>query len=186
GSTISNASTGTFDAQSDAQVVLGFLGAATFSNAGTFKKSAGAGTTNIGFGVFNNTGLVQVQSGTLRLDAGGGTHTGSFSVAAGATLEFAGTTHSLNAGSAVTGAGTVAYTGGTATIVGAGYALAGTTRVSGLGIANFNSTASTGGLDLSAGTLGGSGELTVTGLATWTGGTMSGAGETVTAGVLQI
>src|SRR5262249_24554819 len=85
--------TGTFDAQGDASVsTSGAGGTFAFNNTGPFTKPAGTGTTNFTFGTFNNTspGTVQVQSGTLRLDAGGGSSTGHFSVAAGATLEFAG------------------------------------------------------------------------------------------------
>jgi hypothetical protein len=58
--------------------VLG--GASTFENAGTFRKSAGAGTTTVSI-PFNNTGTVDVQAGILALD--GGTSSGNFNAAAG-------------------------------------------------------------------------------------------------------
>src|SRR5690606_23964281 len=61
---------------------------ARFDNAGTFRKSAGTGSTLVQV-QFNNTGTVQVQSGTVNL-SGGGTHTGSFDVSTGATLQFGG------------------------------------------------------------------------------------------------
>src|SRR5258708_20103890 len=53
-----------------------------------FKKSAGTGTTSVVF-TFNNTGAMQVQSGTVGLSAGG-TSSGSFTVASGSLLDFAG------------------------------------------------------------------------------------------------
>jgi hypothetical protein len=85
----------TFDVQTDADTT-GSGGASfmTINNAGTLQKSAGAGTTSIGDGygnAFNNTGTVDVQIGTLSL-TGGGTSSGSFD-ATGATLNFAGGTH---------------------------------------------------------------------------------------------
>jgi len=44
----------------------------TFNNAGTFRKSAGAGTTTLTSGVaFSNTGTVDAQAGTLVFNSGG-------------------------------------------------------------------------------------------------------------------
>src|SRR5437588_11072107 len=84
----------------DTSISNDFGGAASnFNNTGTYTKS-GAGTTNIAIG-FNNTssgagtGVVNVNAGTLVL-GGGGTSNGSFDVAAGATLNFAGGTHDLS------------------------------------------------------------------------------------------
>ncbi len=58
---------GTFDIQNDA--VFGYgSGTATFSNRGTLRKSAGAGTTTFGGSVsFSNHGTVEVRTGTLFL-----------------------------------------------------------------------------------------------------------------------
>ncbi|MGH7701642.1 MAG: FecR domain-containing protein, partial [Gemmatimonadales bacterium] len=82
---------GTLDLQADVAIA----GSAGVSNAGTIVKSAGTGTASISTPL-TNTGTVDVQSGTLQL-AGGGTHTGSF--AGTGTLDFAGGTHTLQAGS---------------------------------------------------------------------------------------
>ncbi len=88
GSVINN--TGTWDAQTDgATIVNYYLGATSFNNSGTFKKSAGTGTTSINI-AFTNTGTVDVQSGTLSLGAGG-SNTAALNVSgASATLLFAG------------------------------------------------------------------------------------------------
>ena len=107
---------------------------------------------------------LDVQSGMVSIGANG-THTGSFSAAAGTKIVFAGGTNDLNAGSSVTGAGTIEFTGGTANLAGS-YDITGTTRVNG-GIANFNGTATSAALDVTAGTLGGSGVLTATGSTWW-------------------
>jgi phage baseplate assembly protein gpV len=56
--------------------------------------------------LFNNSGVVHVQSGTLLFDTGGSA-TGTFSMDAGATLAFTYQTYTLNANSTLTGAGSV-------------------------------------------------------------------------------
>lgn len=57
-----NLSTGSFETQSDAALT----GSASFSNFGTFRKSAGTNTSNVQW-VFSNPGTLQVESGTLQL-----------------------------------------------------------------------------------------------------------------------
>jgi RHS repeat-associated protein len=186
GAAFINQAGATFDAQNDSPYSESFTGGSTFANAGTFRKSAGAGTTGVSV-AFNNTGTVEVRSGTLSL-SGGGMDNGYFMVATGATLSFAGGTHDLGTGSIVLGAGTVAFTAGTANLAGA-YDISGSTQVSGLAMANFNSSARTTAGSLGGdGTLGGSGTLTVTGTFTWTGGFMIGAGTTAIAatGILSL
>lgn len=106
----------------------------TFSNGGTLVQDSDARTTTVAT-VFDNTGDVQVRSGTLSLN-GGGTASGSFSTLAGGTLKFGGSgdiynfnsrsgyggagalqivdgTLKLNAGSSYGGTGTLAIVGGT-------------------------------------------------------------------------
>ncbi len=57
------------------------------NNSGTWNVSGAGTTSNVSAGIaFNNTGAVNVTSGTLALD-GGGTSTGSFAISAGATLQ---------------------------------------------------------------------------------------------------
>ena len=107
-----------------------------FNNAGTYLKNGGNDYTYVTAG-FNNTGAVSVQNGTLRL-AGGGTHSGSFTTAAGATLQIEGGTHSFSS-NPLTNAGTLNFAGGTSTLNG-NMALSGNVIVSG---GTLTSTAST-------------------------------------------
>jgi RHS repeat-associated protein len=166
---------GLFDFRSDGGVVN--TGGA-FINTGTLRKSAGTGTSLLEMDV-SNAGAVEVQSGTLSLmGRGAATSTGTFAVGFEALLAFAlvGGSETLTAASSVSGAGSVTFSGGTVTVNGA-YAVTGLTTFSG-GEADFNADASISRLQLNSGTLGGTGTVTVTGLAAWTGGTMAGAGTT--------
>ncbi len=77
---IDNQAGGTFDVQVDANIAHTFGAVVTINNAGTFQKSGGTGTTQIGGGIaFNNTGSVKVQMGTLDF-------AGTFSSFSGTTL----------------------------------------------------------------------------------------------------
>lgn len=177
GAVINNLAGATFNMQLD-----GFLGpafavvpTATFNNAGSLIKP-GATTTVIM--VFNNAGTVDVRAGTLSLN-GGGTSSGSFIVAAGANLGFGsnptGGAHNLGPTTSISGAGTVTFNAGNTNLGGA-YGVTGPTRIV-LGTASFSNNVTFPSLTLDRGTLTGTGDVTVTGLITWTGGTISGAGR---------
>ncbi len=181
---------------------------------GTLTVAAGSGATAVlgsaqGFGgvfsglvALNNTGLVDVQTGTLRINAAGvnGTGTGSsgstYNVASGATLDIQGGTTTLAAGSNLTGAGTlvvssgsqgsgtlnvngadtmtgaIAVTGGTLTMQATNSVTASSVSVT-AGALTMNNTASTNALTLSGGTLSGTGSLALLG-----GGTSNWSGGT--------
>jgi autotransporter-associated beta strand protein len=127
------------------------------TNAGTFRKKTSAGIINIGFAL-DNTGTVQVQTGTLNL-AGGGSSTGTFSVSPGAFLAFKGGTHYLG-GATFGNSGEIDINGATAA---------------------FNAaTLVPGTVNFSSGTLSGTGTVTFSGPLTWTNGTMSGSGTQTT------
>lgn len=205
GAIFNNLPGATFDVQKDGLLLAG-LGSNTFNNAGTFAKSTGVGTMAIS-PIFNNSGTVQVLTGTLSL-RGGGTSSGALDVPAGATLDFRGGTHTLDSNSSVTGAGVVSFASGTVNLLGS-YTITGNTQVSG-GTANFNpgatigdvgnpltisggtanfssgDTITTTNLVLSGGTLTGSSDVTVSDVLTWTRGTMSGAAQTIANGTLEI
>ncbi|WP_292458318.1 hypothetical protein, partial [Mesorhizobium sp.] len=148
--------------------------AAAVNNAGTFVKSGVATTSTIATR-FNNTGSVDVESGTLSL-SGGGIDVGATYQGAG-TVNFSGGTRMLDAASSITGNAT--FSGGTTTI-------AGTVSAQFLSVISgtviFDAATTTGALSQSGGELNGSGQLTVTGLATLSGGTESGPGTTLAQG----
>ena len=115
-STFNNAAAGVYDLQGDVSLVFGNSGAnLVFTNAGLFKKSAGAGTGNVATGNFVSTGTVRAESGTIAFP-NAVSAAGTFRANPGATLNFTGTT-TLNtavtfdnidlAGGTLTGAGTV-------------------------------------------------------------------------------
>jgi hypothetical protein len=87
-------------------------GPATFNNGGTFRKSGGTGTTTFTEQVnFNNTGTVEVQSGTLSLAGGGSSTDGNFVLGNGARLSFFKNSYSLMGNQTVTGDGTFEVAG---------------------------------------------------------------------------
>lgn len=120
----------------------------TVNSGGTFKKTAGAFGTNVTPPLDNN-GLVQVT--TNKLVISNGVHTGTFDMAAGTEIGFAGTQQWQN--------GTV--------IQGSGEAQLGQVTVTG------TVTATNLAMDSFA-TLGGTGTLDVSGLFRWRGGSISG------------
>ena len=156
GAVFNNLAGAVFDVRNDRAFSNDLGGASQFNNAGTFRKSAGGLTTSINL-TFANTGTVDVDSGTLSYTTGGSS-SGEFDVATGATLQFPSNTFTLSTGATVTGAGTTLVNGGTLTIGGAATAL---------------------NLDVVGGTLNGPGDLTMAagGQLDWTGGTMSGTGR---------
>ncbi len=92
---------GTFDAPSG-QTISTVLGG-TFNNNGTFTKSAGTSTMQVNV-VFNNNGLLGVQTGTLRF-TGGFTQTGGTTTLYSANLESTSAVDIQDG--ALTGSGTV-------------------------------------------------------------------------------
>ncbi len=167
GSIINN--TGTWDAQTDGAAIVNYYGGATtFNNSGTFRKSAGTGTSSITI-LFTNTGTVDVQSGTLSLGANGSSTAALNVSGASATLLFAAGVFDLNAGTTVTGPGTVLLnSSGTLNVNTAVTIPAATT------------------LTFLAGTLAGTGTLTSNGTFNWSGGLMTGAGVTTVNGPFNL
>ena len=159
-------------------------GAATFNNSGTFAKSAGIGTTLIdrtGAGPFtvNNTGTLDVQSGTLQV--GGGVvfnHDGVVNVASGKFFTLTSVTGAGVGDYVLAGTGQVNFNSGTQTFnAGADISGAGLFNVNG-GALTVAAALSADDLALTTGTIDGVGALTVDNSFAWSGGTMSGAGTT--------
>jgi hypothetical protein len=173
-----NQVTATFDIRNDASVT-GTPGTTAFDNSGVVRKSSGLGTSRILNPVFNNDGLVQVNTGTLSTE-GGGNHSGQFTVSAGATLRVVGS-ENFTSDSTVGGEGIVDVArspSGFVPVNFAGNYSVGQTSIE--GVANFTSNATTTQLVLNA-TLEGNGRVTVTNLLTWTDGDMEGSGTTTVA-----
>jgi uncharacterized repeat protein (TIGR01451 family) len=175
GVTLSN--TGTFDLQVDQNIIFGGGSDCTFNNMGLFRKSGEGGLSNLQI-AFNNDGTVEAQSGTLQL-SGGGDHSGTFAVSAGAALEFSDLAHTLDASATIAGAGDVTFSGGTHTVDGTIADLGGLLILFDSALF-LNGPASVSAVSMS-GYLEGSSTLTVTEMMTWTGGTMGGSGTTVIA-----
>ena len=131
---------------------------------GTLTKGT-TGTTNV-YVPFDNDGSVHAGAGVLSLDGGSGTgsSSGTWTAAAGTSIDLAGGTHNA-APLPLTGAGKLRVNGGTLNLTGAGTV----------------DPAST--LELtSSGTVQGTANLTVDGTLLWSGdSTMTGSGDTIIA-----
>ncbi|MCG3126315.1 MAG: hypothetical protein CHACPFDD_01147 [Phycisphaerae bacterium] len=146
-----------FYAKNDATVLHAFGAATVFDNAGTFTKSDSNGVTLVQGVNFNNTGTVDVQSGTLRF-ATTLTNSASFTVAQGATVELSSGNQTFNAGATVTGAGTLKLSGATL---------------------NIPADVSAWNVNISSGNLTGAGTFGCESNLTWSSGLMSGTGQTL-------
>jgi hypothetical protein len=109
---------GLWNAQSDNTFEGGYGGGTTlFENFGTFLKSGATNATVFdGRSVFNNTGTVEVASGTLNLNGGGASSGGSFATSNSAVINFSGflfTNNNTFAGPGSFVAGGAATFGGT-------------------------------------------------------------------------
>ncbi|KPF47910.1 hypothetical protein IP87_09350 [beta proteobacterium AAP121] len=163
GGFITNASGGVMNLASTASFVVQNLGGApAFNNAGTLNYN-GAGLATLAAGSFTNLGAVNVSSGGLAVN-GGGSDSGSYTVATGALLAFTGGTRSLGAGASATGGGRLEVSAGTVDINTALTPGALLFQTSG-GTLNFNHTAAqtVSALTLTGGAVGGTGSLVVSG-----------------------
>ncbi len=153
-----------------------YIGSGAFNNSGTFRKTASSGTTSLrGALSFSSTGVVEVQSGTLQLynsnNTSANSSSGSFSVAAGATVDF-GASYNL---SGFNSAGTTRISGGEVVV----NSILSSPKLDIVGgYLTVNGSSSGSAWTLASGALQGSGTVTVTGVLTWTGGMMAGTGKT--------
>ena len=178
GTVFSNAPSATFDLLGDG-TALALNGASVVGNAGTFRKTGGTGVTTVSV-TLNNSGLVDVQTGTLAF-SGGGTNTGQFTCSsATAVLRFSGGIHTVLNTSSISGPGIVSITTGTLNVQG-NIAVAGLTNSG--GTLNFNTTLNTAyvtNLNVTGGTLSGSNSVIVPGPFIWSGGILGSAGAPLT------
>ena len=161
-SLLRNAGTFTIDGNND------ITGGGRFNNPGTFIKQAGSGDgaseiTNFGgtgTPTFDNSGTVQVQTGTLSLGAHG-THTGEFQLESATQLRFP---------APISGAANIEFNSGAQIN---GPLLSGVLPLVTFSGGNITVDADLtidADLRMSGGVLTGSGTLTVNGLTTWSGG----------------
>ena len=194
---ITNRAGALFDAQ-NAFAMNWAGGNPRFDNAGTFRKSSGAGSTFFSGVSFNNYNDIEIQAGTLSL-LGGGLNNGTINVPAGSALELGGVFNSI-VNSSITGAGQFTATFGTVTlaglvnVTGSNFFANGTANLIGNyfctnsvmtisgGIANFDGTGMVAPSVISlSGSLGGAQTVTVGQIMNWTGGSQIGSGRTVIA-----
>lgn len=152
---------GTFN---DANAFNSFLdhssGTNAFNNIGTYNKQSSTITTVEA--TFNNSGTTNVNAGTMLMQ-GNSTTTGTFAIAAGATVEFRNGTHTLT-NATTSGAGTMAVT---------------TENVGADASVSINGGTLGSAFLLSGSTLSGT-DQDFLGPFTWTGGTLNGAEGTTT------
>ncbi|MCC7259347.1 MAG: hypothetical protein IT486_13355 [Gammaproteobacteria bacterium] len=130
-----------------------------FNNIGTYNKNGNSLTIVDGGVAFNNIGTVNINAGILR--PSGGTSTGTFNIAAGATLQFQDGANVLD-NVTTAGAGTFAII---------------TDNVGGDTTVSVNGGTHTTAFLLAGSTLAGTDHV-FQGQATWTGGAISGAAST--------
>ena len=187
-SAFTNSLTGTLDLLGDGQFT--FSGAGLFVNAGLLRKSSGGGVTHL-WTPFQNTGSVQVNTGTLDLDLADST--GNFAVAASSTLSlYAYGAATLATNSSITGPGNYTMAngvitnngtfnlGGTSTFAGGtnvfgGYCAMTNSPVlinGGIVALNAQGVVAPNSLTLLSGALEGTMPVTVAGPFTWSSGTL--------------
>ncbi len=174
-----------FSITADANRMLVLGPGAKFDNDGTLTTNLSSAESIVTINaLMNNRGLVDVQTGELRL-AGGGTSTGSFVAGEQGKLNFRGGEHVLQAGSSISGSAVEFSQLGVANINGS-YSV-GNTELKTRGEALFNTELSqTETLTMSGGILSGSGILSVSGRTTFSSGEMNGEGFTITDGGLDL
>ncbi|MGA3179438.1 MAG: YDG domain-containing protein [Verrucomicrobiota bacterium] len=179
GTTVYICNNGLWNEQSDDSFQGAVYGGATvFDNFGTFLKSGNAGTTTFDAGcTLNNSGTVNVQSGTLAM-LGGGAGNGLFDIAGNAGILFGG---GYNGGVFSANFGSLQLTGGALALNGAinGQSV----TVSG-GTLSLNGVLTSTNIQLTGGTL--SGTNVLVGTLDWSGGALSGAMTVSNNSVLNI
>jgi hypothetical protein len=112
--TIYNQAGGLFNVQTDQSLYCGCYGFESFVNAGTVRKTAGAGATTFSLS-FTNSGTVDAQSGTIRFSAGGNV-SGTYNTATGAVIEFTAGNFAESGAVTVSGSGICRLSGATVTL----------------------------------------------------------------------
>ena len=184
---IENRAGATFDIRSDAAWTRS-NGTMELKNEGLIVKSAGTGTSTIGYpyGELINEGTIRIESGTLHLanETVRTSGEGAIEIGRDASLRFAQGEYQFGPGSTVTGEGTLRVTNGIARFGTA--SLTGPTVITGGRLLFASQTTpaeladvALSGAQFSGGRLGGEGSINVNGLLTWSGGYLGTAGKGV-------
>ena len=105
-----NAAGAVVEITADVQAYISASKAWTFNNAGTLRKTAGTGTCRIEPSAYNNTGLTEVQTGSMQLGGASSASPGAFVTATGTTLTWL--SGGITSGASFTGAGEQRILGG--------------------------------------------------------------------------
>ena len=171
---INNLSTGLFAVTNDQLIYQHCCGAMqAFNNAGTFRKTVATSVTTIDGNGFNNSGTLDVQSGSVLLGSGG-TSTGIFNATSPGAIFFS-SVYTLGAGATLTGNGNYQLAAGQISVAAAGVTVNHLTLAGGnldINGGGSLSTTSSGVIDWNAdATLSGAGTLNVA-----AGGTLNFSG----------
>jgi hypothetical protein len=159
------------------------VGLGNFDNAGTFTKERATFTTFERGVLFNNSGTVNVNTGTLRI-LGGGSSTGTFTVAEGATLAFGNSPTAYTLGATFINAGTLTIDGNVNAAQ--GLQLEGQVAVN-AGNLSLGAASSLAKLSLNGfGAITQSSSIVVSGTLNWAGGFLNGTGSTRSTGMLEL
>ena len=151
------------------------------NNRGTFRKMAG-GPAEFQW-VLNNSGLFQLNSGSLAIK-GGGTSTGTFELQDGTFMNYESGVYSVSNGASYSTVGSAFLRASNGTfrvdsdlILNANFEVMGTGTLNALSNITFYNTFKLGG----SGTFDGPGNITFNNTFNWSGGTMKGTGRTIIA-----
>ena len=103
-----------WDIQTNANIYCACYGNEFFNNAGTFRKSGSSSQATVGVN-FTNTGTVTNLIGILAFNSGG-TITGTYGTAAGATIDFGGGNFTMGVPPTISGRAFSEFTGTTLTL----------------------------------------------------------------------
>ena len=171
-----------WDIQTNASINCACYGPEFFNNAGTFRKSVSTGTATVNVN-FTNTATVTNLIGILNFD-GGGTLTGTYGTAAGATTDFGAGNFAMGAPPIISGLGLCEFTGSLLTLtqnVPTNLVLAGGNLFVG---PTFQGSGGITNLTLNGGTL--ISTNSVAGTFTWNGGTLAGPLTVKNGGLLNV
>ncbi len=167
GAAFVNKSGATYDLQTDANLDFSDAIGGSFTNDGTFTKSAGTGTMIVDV-AFQNNGVVNLNSGFMELTRGGGSVNGLYNTVSGSKIVFDDEAFVLS-NVQFGGAGTVEFS--TSNI-----------EITGLGMRVLSDAT----LDMPAGMISGSGEIFIDGTFNWMRGALTGSGDITNHGQLNI